>query len=194
MNIPEYYRQFQTPPVEKKKPEEKPSDKPAAVTETERAPVKKQEPAPAKSILFQGNGFNLQQLEEWTDKTIYTITGPVTDGIQHNVIINVDRDVPFQSLKDYSEWQLSTLTKELKGCTLLSRTDIKLLNGMEAVEAYFSWYPVPDIKIYQKQMYILAGTTAYKMTASFTKKTQHTIGPQVERMMLSFNITTDQKK
>jgi len=31
---------------------------------------------------------------------------------------------------------------------------------------------------------------AYKMTASFTKKTRQTIGPAVVRMMLSLNLTT----
>jgi hypothetical protein len=60
-------------------------------------------------------------------------------------------------------------------------------NGTEAYEAIFKWYPVNEFRIYQHQVYILIDKTAYKLTASFTKKTRQTLGPQVERMMLSFN-------
>jgi len=75
----------------------------------------------------------------------------------------------------------------LKSCTFLKKGETKLDNGMEAYEAIFSWFPVEDVKIYQHQIYILVDSTAYKLTASFTKKTRQTLGPQVERMMLSFN-------
>lgn len=201
MNIPEYYRQFQNKPPEKKETENKAAveivdapvlkkSEPAPKSETVQP---KQEPSPYKTVLFQGNGFTLKRKEDWEDKTIYTITGPVTDGIQHNIIISVEKDVTFDNVKDYAEWQLKSLTQELKGCTMLSKTEVKLFNGMNAVEAYYSWYPVTDIKIYQRQMFILAGTTAYKMAASFTKKTQHTVGPEVEKMMLSFDIPENRK-
>ena len=126
-------------------------------------------------------------LEDWQDKTIYTLAGPVTDGIQHNVIINVDPDLPFENLIDYAEWQIKTLEEELKGCTLLKKDETKLTNGMDAYEAIFSWFPTDDIKIYQHQIFVLVEKTAYKLTASFTKKTRQTLGPQVLRMMLSFD-------
>ena len=57
---------------------------------------------------------------------------------------------------------------------------------MDAYEAIFSWFPTNDIKIYQHQIFVLVEKTAYKLTASFTKKTRQTLGPQVLRMMLSF--------
>ena len=187
MKIPDYYRQFQNQSEQKKEqeaksPKEDPKKKPDQ-------PAEKPKPKKIddKTVIFQGNGFTIKQLADWQDKTIYTLTGPVTDGIQHNVIINIDKDVPFDSLSDYADFQIKTLEQELKGCMLLKRGATKLDNGTEAYEAIFKWYPVNDFRIYQHQIYILIEKTAYKLTASFSKKTRQTLGPQVERMMLSFN-------
>lgn len=195
MKIPDYYRQFQNQPSEEKKKEDKTSEPPVPDTENTKAPQQQQPvkqeakpPSPQdKTVVFRGNGFTINQLEEWEDKTIYTITGPVIDGIQHNVIINVDREMIFDNVIDYAEWQIKTLEEELKGCTLLKRGETKLTNGTDAYEAIFSWYPLDDFRIYQHQIYILIDKTAYKLTASFTKKTRQTIGPSIVRMMLSFN-------
>lgn len=190
MKIPDYYRQFQTQPAKEKDK----AVKPPGPDQTTAAQPKKemQQTSPAaekdKTIEFRGNGFTLNQLDEWEDKTIYTITGPVIDGIQHNVIINIDREMVFDNVADYAEWQIKTLEEELKGCTLLKRGETKLTNGTDAYEAIFSWYPLDDFRIYQHQIFILIDKIAYKLTASFTKKTRQTIGPAIVRMMLSFNV------
>ena len=186
MKIPDYYRQFQDQPEQKKEEAKSPKEDPKKKPDQ---PVEKPKPKKIedKTVIFQGNGFTIKQLADWQDKTIYTLTGPVTDGIQHNVIINIDKDVPFDSLSDFAEFQIKTLEQELKGCMLLKRGTTKLDNGTEAYEAIFKWYPVNDFRIYQHQIYILIEKTAYKLTASFSKKTRQTLGPQVERMMLSFN-------
>ncbi|QQS36577.1 MAG: DcrB-related protein [Ignavibacteriales bacterium] len=187
MKIPDYYRQFQNQPEQKKEEEKKPESKqtPPAVEAKKEQP--KPQPKPEdKTVVFQGNGFTINQLQDWEDKTIYTLTGPVTDGIKHNVILTVEQDVPFDTLKEYADYQIKTLEQELKGCSLLKQGDTKLFDGTEAYEAIFKWYPLNDFKIYQHQIYVLHEKTGFKLTASFTKKTRQTIGPQVERMMLSF--------
>ena len=199
MKIPDYYRQFQNQPAEEKKEESTPETPGIEKTEapTQKQPSKQEaKPAAApqdKTVVFQGNGFTVNQLEEWEDKTIYTIIGPVIDGIQHNVLITVDREHSFENLTDYAEWQIKTLEEELKGCTLLKKGETKLANGSEAFEAIFSWYPLDDYRIYQHQVYTFHDKTAYKLTASFTKKTRQTIGPAILRMMLSFNPDNDSK-
>lgn len=193
MKIPDYYRQFQAQPTVEEKKEEAPEVDQTKPTQSKQ---QKSEQPPAekdKTISFRGNGFTLDQLEDWEDKTIYTITGPVIDGIQHNVIINVDREMIFDTVADYAEWQIKTLQEELKGCTLLKRGETKLSNGTDAYEAIFSWYPLDDYRIYQHQVYILIDKIAYKLTASFTKKTRQTIGPSIVRMMLSFNLDSNDK-
>ncbi len=187
MKIPDYYRQFQNQPEQKKEGEKSPEAKQPVSAEVKKEQPKVQpKPAEDKTVIFQGNGFTINQLQDWEDKTIYTLTGPVTDGIKHNVILNVEADLPFDTLKEYAEYQIKTLEQELKGCMLLKQGETKLFDGTEAYEAIFKWYPLNDFKIYQHQIYVLHEKTGYKLTASFTKKTRQTIGPQVERMMLSF--------
>ncbi len=128
-------------------------------------------------------------MDGWEDKTLYTLLGPVTDGIQHNVIIDVGRDTPFDTLEEYADWHIKTFESELKSCMLLKRGEIKLTNGTDAYEAIFSWYPSDEIRIYQQQIFVLVEKTTYKMTASYTKNTRKTIGPAIERMMLSLNFS-----
>ncbi len=135
---------------------------------------------------YQANAFTLEFPGGWKDRTVYTLTGPVSDGIQHNVLITVEEDAPYNSLREYAEWQIHALEGELKACHLLKRGTIALENGLPAYEAVFSWYPTPAMKVFQHQLYVLAGRTACRLTATFSEKTRQTIGPQVERIMRSF--------
>jgi len=190
MKIPDYYRQFQNQPAKEEEEVKKPEQKtqPQKPEEKKEPPVSKEtSKVKDKTFLFQGNGFTVDHLEDWQDKTLYTITGPVTDGIQHNVIITIDKENPFDTLIEYADWHIKTLENELKGCTLLKQGETKLTNGTDAYEAIFKWYPTDELRIYQQQIYVIVENVAYKLTASFTKKTRKTLGPQVERMMLSFN-------
>jgi len=195
MDIPEYYRKFQTPKKDKaseEKVDEQQQKQPTQPQTQQKPEVQKSAQAPQtkdKTKLYQGNGFTLNQLEDWQDKTLYTITGPVTDGIQHNIIISVDQEPAFKDLVEYAEWHIKTMEKELKSCMLLKKNETKLADGTDAYEAIFSWYPTDQIRIYQHQIFVLVEKAMYKMTASFTKKTRKTIGPSVERMMLSFKTT-----
>ena len=191
MDIPEYYKQFQNQPPKKEEEQKKPEQN---EQQTQKPHQKQEPPKPVqaqqvkdKTKPYQGNGFTLDQLEDWEDSTIYTLTGPVTDNIQHNVIITIDKEPAFDDLVEYADFHIKTLEKELKSCMLLKRGETKLTNGTNAYEAIFSWYPTDELRIYQHQIFVLIEKVAYKMTASFTKKTRQTIGPAVERMMLSLN-------
>ncbi len=136
---------------------------------------------------YQGNGFVVDQLDDWRDKTVYTLVGPVEGGIQHNLIITVDYDNYLDSLANYADRQIMALENELKSCRLLKKGETALKNGMPAYEAIFSWYPTENLRIYQHQIFVLNEKVGYNITASFTKKTRKTLGPKIVRMMLSFN-------
>jgi hypothetical protein len=141
---------------------------------------------PAPPVPYRASAFVMQICEDWQDQTLYTLSGPVTDGVHHNIIINVDPDAQSASLRTYAEYQIQAVEGELKACRMLMKGDIRLANGMPAFRAIFSWYPTDDLRVYQEQVYILHGKAAFRLTATFTKKTRKTLGPLVERMMLSF--------
>jgi len=192
MKIPDYYRQFQTNPQQgaaSKDSGQKNSETPSVKTEQKSSQNRKPQDKKAedKTVPFNANEFTLNMLDGWEDKTIYTLTGPVTDGIQHNIIITSDKENPFDTLPEYAEWHIKAMETDLKGCTLLKKGVTNLTSGANAYEAIFSWYPTDELKIYQHQIFVLFEKTVFKLTASFTKKTRETLGPQVLRMMLSFN-------
>jgi hypothetical protein len=145
------------------------------------------EQKPDSVFSYVANAFTLKCIDGWQDKTVYTLVGPVEDDIQHNVLINVEQDLPFGSVREYAEWQISSLEQELKSCRLLKKGSITLANGLPAYQAVFCWYPTDTLKVYQEQIFVLMDKNAYKLTATFTKKTRKTLGPKVERMMLSFD-------
>ncbi len=138
------------------------------------------------SRTYQGNGFTVNQPEGWVDKTIYTLTGPMEDGIQHNILVTIEEDVEFDSAADYADFHITAMEEELRGYTVLKREETSLDNGLPAYRAIYRWYPTDEMCIYQEQMFVLADGTAYKLTATFTKKTRKTLGPQVERILMSF--------
>lgn len=142
---------------------------------------------------YRGNEFSINLNDDWQDKTVFTITGPVTDGIQHNITIMVEHDIEVDSLRDFADWNVATLEEQLKGCRVLKQGEINLNNGIPAYKVVYVWYPTEELRIYQEQILVLVHKTSYKLTASFTKKTRKTLGPHVERMMLSFNPLPAQK-
>ena len=151
IKIPDYYRMYQKQPADKKENK--------TPVQTQQNQQKKTDD---KTKQFLANSFTINMLSGWQDKTIYTLTGPVTDGIQHNVIINVNPEVPFDNLIDYADWQIKTLEEELKSCRLLKRGGTKLDNGTDAYEADFSWMPVENLRIFQHMIFILVKNTAFQ--------------------------------
>jgi len=174
MDIPEYYRKFQEQSAQIESPVTPP-------------PIEKKQTESKQSEIFKCNSFMIEKPEDWKGKTIYTLTGPVENSIQHNVIITVEENSPFTSLLDYADWHIHTLEKELKDCRLLKKDKKSLKNGIAAYEAIFSWYPTSGLEIIQRQIFILEEGTGFKLTAAFTQETYNTLGQKVETMMLSFN-------
>lgn len=145
---------------------------------------------PQPSIPYRANQFSINLYEGWEDKTIFIISGPVSGGVQHNITINPDPGVQTNNLLDYADVQVLSLEAELKSCRILKREMIQLNSGMPAYRVIFRWYPTDELRVYQEQIYVLHEKNGYKLTATFTRKTRKTLGPQVERMMLSFEPKT----
>ena len=136
--------------------------------------------------MYRGNSFSIRQPEEWNDKTVHTLFGPVEDGIQHNLLINVEYGITCDTVEQYADIQITSLENSLKSYVLLKREKISLSNGFPAYKIVFRWYPAENIRVYQEQVFVLSDKTAYKLTSTFTKKTRKTLGPQVERILMSF--------
>ena len=137
-------------------------------------------------LIYQGNGFTIKQPEGWQDKTIHTLLGPIKSDVQHNIIITVEENVTCNSVSDYADIQITALEQQLMGCHLLKREEITLANGKPAYKVIFRWDPSDQFPIYQEQVFVLNDGKAYKITTSFSRKTRKTMGPEIDRIIMSF--------
>ncbi|HEX7070061.1 MAG TPA: DcrB-related protein [Rhodothermales bacterium] len=191
-SIPEYYRHL----AEKKSEAVPEAGFDAAMQEAGKLP-----PAPPRghispksstrmpdppTLPYRAHRFGIHLYEGWQDKTIFFLTGPVADGVQHNVVVILD-DVPKDTrLIDFADTQVRAIEESLHGLRVLSKGMISLANGLPAYRVIYRWYPKEGQRFYQEQIYVVHEAVAYKLTATFTRKTRKTLGPQVERIMLSF--------
>lgn len=144
------------------------------------------QPEQATKPLYPGHGFSMPLPEGWSDQTVYILTGPVTGGIQHNITINVDDKVGAISLVDYVDWQLRSLSTELKGYDLLKKEAVTLDCGIEAYRVVYRWQPAEERTLYQEQVYVVHQETGYKLTTTFSKKTRQMLGASIGETMLQF--------
>ncbi|MEM1125566.1 MAG: DcrB-related protein [Bacteroidota bacterium] len=175
--IPEYYKHLAS--QKKEAPPPRPSrEQPARPTPTGPAPM---------GAAYRAQTFDLRLAEGWDDQTVYTLLGPVEDDVQHNVTVVVGSDINEEmTLIEFAQTHIQTVEQQLKGCRVLLKERVALASGRPAVRAIYVWYPTEEVRLYQEQLYILDTPRSYILTASFSKKTRKTLGPAVERMMLSF--------
>jgi hypothetical protein len=143
-----------------------------------------------KIPIYNVNQFSINQPDGWNDITIYTFAGPLDDNIQHNIIIQIDNNVKFDSLEEYANMLTSSLERDLNSCRILSYGEISLANGLPAYRAIFRWQPTDELLLYQEQMFVLVHNTGYRLTATFTRKTRKTLGPLVGNILRSFEPKT----
>jgi len=137
---------------------------------------------------FRGNTFTINTPQGWQDMTVYTIAGPVEDDMQHNIVVNIAYDLEADSVATLGKLQIETLEAQLQGLRILKHGEITLNSGQEAYEVIFRWEPTNYGKLYQRQIYVLSGKTAYTLTTTFTRKTRKTKGPEIDRIMMSFEL------
>lgn len=178
--VPDYYRQFAEP---RPKGESGASERQRGRGPEPTAPQPQAAPPTAP---YRADAFAMNLYEEWQDKTVFVLGGPAIDEVQHNITVTVGHDVEVDKLIDFADWQVKSLEETLKGCRLLLKDQVLLDCGLRAYRAIFVWWPTEERRLYQEQLYVLHEARGYVLTTSFTKKTRKTLGPKVERMMLSF--------
>lgn len=135
------------------------------------------------------NRFTLEIPQEWEDHSIYRFDGPINDGIKHNIIITIENNVEVPNLQHYVEMNIKTLKMGLQGYIELKQAPFILNNGISAYELVYKWIPVDNREVYQKVIYILINKTGYILSATFSKKTWKTMGPEVDKILKSFTVT-----
>jgi hypothetical protein len=143
-------------------------------------------PPPRQVVNYNAHRFTMKHYSDWNDASMYVLAGPFEDGIQHNIMVQIDAEPPTASLSEYVAIQTDDLETMLKGCRILKKDAIKLYCGIPAARIIYKWQPSDELSLVQDQIYVLHNNCAYQITATFTKKSRQKIGSEVEKMMLSF--------
>ena len=177
-SIPDYYRHLAEQRAASNAERDAPSSQPAEdAVDADREP-----PVP-----YRANAFRMMlPSDAWTDRSLYTLTGPTIDGIQHNITVNVVQDPEAEDLDAFVDEQLESLEAALDDCRVLMTDPAELACGLPAHRAIYVWRPNEALRLYQEQIYMMEDGCAYVLTSSFTQKTRKQIGAAVEQMMLSF--------
>ena len=134
------------------------------------------------------NRFSFNLTSEWQDNTVHTYEGPEEDGIKHNILVTIESQVDISDLERYADMQIKALEAELQGYHELKRGPVMLSNQLPGYELVYKWCPVEDREVYQRAIYMLHNETGYVLTATFSKKTWKTRGPEVDKILMSFAI------
>ena len=179
-SIPEYYRHLAEQRAASNAERDAPSSQPAE----DAVDAGREPPAP---VPYRANAFRMMlPSDAWTDRSLYTLTGPTIDGIQHNITVNVVQDPEAEDLAAFADEQLESLEAALDDCQVLMTDPVELACGLPARRAIYVWRPSDDLQLYQEQIYVMEDSHGYVLTSSFTRKTRKQLGAAVEHMMLSF--------
>ena len=135
------------------------------------------------------NKFSIKFPPEWQDRSYYRFEGPVEDGIQHTIIVLIENDVDVPGLDQYAELNIKAVENELQGYQELKRGPVSLDSRVPAYELVYKWSPAEGRQVYQRVIYILTNKTGYVLTATFSKKTWKMLGPEINKILMSFMTT-----
>jgi hypothetical protein len=66
---------------------------------------------PSDRTVYHADAFRLARPEgEWTNGSVYTITGPTIDGVTHNITVNIDDDVEADSVYDFAAQEIALVS------------------------------------------------------------------------------------
>ncbi len=134
---------------------------------------------------YAGNGFTLEIPDGWVDMTIHTFVGPSGEDPTSWVRAIVDPDVAGAALDAYADRCILAASRAAPGFRLLRRQALRLAGGSAAIRAEARWFPTDDVRFYQRMVYVLWGGIGVALSSHLTKKTRHTQGPIVDRLMES---------
>ena len=198
--IPDYYRHLLDPsdgadtdpasqdssrdrPVQEGNPAASPSG--SAREETVGA-----NPTPDSPRRYRADAFSLPVPgPEWRDGTIYTLLGPVSGGLRHNITIHVDDDTDATSLDEYAGAQLGGLEAALPEGRLLMHGPLTLDDETAAYRIIFRWQPTNrDGPLYQEQVYVYDDGCGYTLTSSFSAASRKRFGAAIESLLRRFRL------
>ena len=138
------------------------------------------------SDMNTNNCFQMSLPEGWVDQSIYIFNGPEAGGFKHNLTLVIDNVLEDNDLEAFAQERIDILLNSTPGTEVLKQEIKTRSSGQQACEAVIKWIPVDGTVVFQKKVFLIVDDIGYTFSANFSKQTIKTIGPEVERMIDSF--------
>jgi hypothetical protein len=136
---------------------------------------------------MNNNLFRITFPDNWKETTIYTFEGPLDSGMQHNLVLVINNDLPKKTdLVEWAKQQFGTNKAALPGFELIQEKETKLPNGTPCYEIIYRYCPSDQAAYFQKQYYLIIEQSGYIFTATFSKKTLKTLSNEVDQIVAGF--------
>jgi len=116
----------------------------------------------------------------WKETTVHTFEGPHDSGVQHNLVLTIDKNLPKDvDLKVYAKAQHEATTRLLPGYEFIEEKEKKMPSGDPIYEITYKYIPADEVVLFQKQWYMFIKEKAFIFTSTFSKKTLNTLANEV---------------
>ena len=135
------------------------------------------------------NLFQLSLPDGWRETTVYTFEGPHDSGVQHNLVVVVNHDLPRKTvLEEWAKAQFEATCGVMPGFEMIQEHLITLSSGLPSYEIVYKYVPADEIILFQKQMFVIVKDNGVIFTATFSKLTLQTVAIEVDEIIASLRL------
>ncbi|MCD6162117.1 MAG: DcrB-related protein [candidate division Zixibacteria bacterium] len=131
------------------------------------------------------NRFQFELPDGWEDQTVYIFEGPESSGIEHRLMLNIDRHLQHDDINDFAHEKTDALKESVQGISILKDEETTIRDGNPAYEFVYKWIPSDEKVIFYKFVFIIKDDIGFSFSAMFSKKTLKTVGLQMGEIIES---------
>jgi len=132
------------------------------------------------------NRFYIELPSGWMDQTVYVFQGPNVAGIDHSIMLTIDRNLQHDNIENMAYEKTSPIVEALDGVEVLKDEEITIADGNPAWDFVYKWIPADNIKLFCKYVFVIKDGMGFTFFGKFTKQTLKTLGAQMKQVIESF--------
>ncbi len=134
------------------------------------------------------NGWNGELPEDWEDRSMITLTGPVDDdGFMANIVVTRDKIDANLSIEEYAQIQREAMDNEIPNVEVLDER-ATTLHGKPAFQR-LQKFSIEDQSIQQVQTFVLGNATVFVITGTSSVETFNNSIQAFKAFTESFELT-----
>jgi hypothetical protein len=129
--------------------------------------------------------FHFELLSGWMDQTVYVFQGPNMEGIDHSIMLTIDRNLQHDDIENMAYEKTAPIEESLDGIEVLKNEEITIEDGNPAWDFVYRWIPADNMKFFCKYVFVMKDGMGFTFFGKFTKQTLKTLGAQMKQIIES---------